>query len=152
RRHRQAPLRLRSQRRPRRPVVTFAAGIAAAAAAFAGIAGGLGLAGSHPRSRPAPATLSLAAPFREGARTIGQVRAYGYDPPWLSMTVHDARASGPVTCELVGPGGTVVTLGTFDLVGGSGSWGAPDRAGLAGVTEARLVDSSGRVVATATFS
>jgi hypothetical protein len=67
------------------------------------------------------------------------------------MTLHSTAGSEKVTCQLVGPNGVVATLGSFDLVGGSGSWGAPDRSGIAGVSGARLVSSDGQVVATAVF-
>jgi hypothetical protein len=67
------------------------------------------------------------------------------------MTVDGATGAERVTCELVGKDGSITRLGTFDLVGGSGSWGAPDRAGLTGMVEARLVGADGQVIATAVF-
>ncbi len=76
----------------------------------------------------------------------------GGRPAWVTTTLRGDIASGPVTCELFGRNGTVTKLGTFDLVDGSGSWGAPDPAGRSGVVGARLVDRAGRVIATATFA
>jgi hypothetical protein len=73
------------------------------------------------------------------------------DPLWLTMTVHDVKGGPAVTCELVAADGKLTPLGSFDLVDGSGSWGAPDPGGLTGITGARLTDGHGRLIATATF-
>jgi hypothetical protein len=59
--------------------------------------------------------------------------------------------SGTVSCQLIGRDGSLETLGRFDLVHGSGSWAAPDPEGLPGYRTARLVDRTGRVIATATW-
>jgi hypothetical protein len=59
--------------------------------------------------------------------------------------------SGPVTCQLVDRNGSVQALGVFDLVDGTGSWAAPDPSGIEGRQQARLIDDSGRVTATATW-
>jgi hypothetical protein len=67
------------------------------------------------------------------------------------MTVHGAAGARKVTCELVGKNGDLTKVGSFDLVDGSGSWGAPEPAGVAGASAVRLVDSTGHVIATATF-
>jgi len=73
------------------------------------------------------------------------------NPPWVGMTLHGSQLSGPVSCQLVGADGTVTTVGTFDVVDGNGSWGATLAPGAVVPVQARLVDPSGRVVATATF-
>jgi hypothetical protein len=67
------------------------------------------------------------------------------------MMVRGAKGAEKVTCQLVGRDGSITTLGSFDLVDGSGSWGAPDPTGFAGATGARLLDNTGKVIATATF-
>jgi hypothetical protein len=51
----------------------------------------------------------------------------------------------------MGKDGRITTVGSFDLVNGSGTWGAPDPGGFGGVAGARLVNSRGQVIATATF-
>lgn len=91
------------------------------------------------------------ADFHRGSRDIGEVYAYRGSPMWLSMTVHGMKGDQRVTCELVDKDGSRTRLGSFDLVDGSGSWGAPDREGLTGVTGAWLVGSTGQVIATAIF-
>jgi hypothetical protein len=88
--------------------------------------------------------------LREGGVTVGTVTASG-QPLWVSVTVRGATASGAITCQVVSRTGSVDTLGVFELVHGSGTWAAPDPAGIRGDREARLVDLSGRVIATATL-
>jgi hypothetical protein len=100
----------------------------------------------HP-TRPA----EVSAVLWEGARPVGSLSASGR-PLWVSLTVHDMAVSGSVTCQLLGRNGTVVTLGTFDVVHGSGSWAAPDPAGVSGDRSGRLVEPNGRVIAAATFT
>jgi hypothetical protein len=125
-------------------------GVASVAAAAALIFGSLGwFAGRTTAHRPPPATLT--AHFLQGTRDVGEVYASGGNPPWLRMEVHGATGTEKVTCELLSTNGTVMRLGSFDLVGGSGSWGAPDGTGPTGVSGVRLVGSGGQVIATALF-
>jgi hypothetical protein len=134
------------RRRRRRP--RLLAGLAAAAAAVALAFGSAALFGGSTASHSQRAVLT--ADFIQGGRNVGEVYAYS-EPSWLSMVVHGAQGAQKITCELVDKDGAVTVVGSFDLVDGSGSWGAPDQAPLAGVSGARLVDSSGQVIATATF-
>ena len=130
----------------RRPRLT--AGLAASVAAGVLVFGSLGWFERGGSSHPARAV--LAADFIQGGRDVGEVYATER-PNWVSMTVNGAKGADKVTCQLVGRDGSITTLGSFDLVDGMGTWGAPDPAGLAGVTGARLTDSHGRLLATATF-
>jgi anti-sigma factor RsiW len=130
----------------RRPRLT--AGLAAAVAAGALVIGSLGWFERESSSHPARAV--LAADFMQAGRNVGEVYATA-SPNWVSMTVSGARGAEKVTCQLVRRDGSITTLGSFDLVDGSGSWGAPDPAGFAGAAGARLVDSTGKVIATAIF-
>lgn len=129
----------------RRPVVMA---LAAAAAVIFGVSGWLVGAGSsgHP-----PAHALLAADFVRQGHDVGRIEVYG-KPLWVSVTVHDSGASGPVTCEIVHKDGTVTTMGTFDLVGGAGNWGTPDHSGMTDINRAQLVDAHGQVLAVAHFS
>jgi hypothetical protein len=135
----------RSSRRNR--LIAAATAIAAAAALIFGSVGWLMGRSDH----PTPDKLILAAEFEQGGHDLGEVYAYRGTPPWLNMTVHDVRGDQKVTCELLGKDGSRTLLGSFDLVNGSGSWGAPDRWGLTGISGARLVGSHGQVIATAIF-
>jgi hypothetical protein len=130
-------------RRPR-----LAAGLAAAVAAGVLVFGSLGWFEQGSTSHPARTV--LAADFIQGGRDVGDVYAT-QSPNWVSMTVRGAKGAEKVTCQLVERDGSITTLGSFDLVDGSGSWGAPDPSGFAGATGARLLDNTGKVIATATF-
>jgi len=133
-----------------RPPHLFA-GLAAAAAVVALVFGSLGWFAGRTSSHHGTHVM-LTADFHQGTRDIGEIYTYGGSPPWMSMTVHGATGAEKVTCELVWNDGTVTRLGTFDLVSGSGSWSAPDKAGVTGVTGAQLVGPDGQVIATATFN
>jgi hypothetical protein len=133
----------------RRPTRLFA-GLAAAVAAVVLVVGSLSLGWFHGGSGSPADRAALTADFLQGGRPVGEVYAYA-NPAWLDMTVTGVRGATKVTCELVGRDGMVTSVGSFDLVDGSGRWGAPDPGGFAGVTGARLVDRNGRVLATATF-
>jgi anti-sigma-K factor RskA len=103
-------------------------------------------------SHPAPAHLVSARFVAAGGRQVGQIVVYdAAKPPWVSMMVQGVAARGPVSCQLIDRDGTVITIGTFDLVNGTGSWGAPDRWSPYDMAGARLVDATGQVVAHATF-
>ena len=129
----------------RRPV---AMAVAAAAAVIFGVSGWLVGAGSssHHGDRPL-----LAADFMRQGHDVGRIEAYG-KPLWLSVTVHGTGTSGPVTCEIVHQDGRITTMGSFDLVGGSGSWSTPHPSGMTGVMQAQLVDAGGQVIAVARFA
>lgn len=119
--------------------------VAAAAAIVFGVSGWLVGADSsgHHQSRP-----ELTAEFVQQGRDVGEFEAYG-KPLWLTVTVRGTGISGPVTCEMIHDDGSITTMGSFDLVGGSGTWSTPDPEGMANVTQAQLVDTTGKVVATA---
>jgi hypothetical protein len=128
------------------------AGIAAVAAAVALVFGSVGWLMGHSSHSASQHTLSDAV-FHQGGRDVGEVYVYrdAREPMWLTMKVHDVKGGPAVTCELVAADGRTTPVGSFDLVDGSGSWGAPDPGGLAGITGARLLDRHGRLLATATF-
>jgi methionine-rich copper-binding protein CopC len=83
-------------------------------------------------------------------RTVGSVYTEG-KPPYLWMAVKNVTDSGTVSCQVVKADGTVLTLGSFDLVDGSGWWAIPEPSGLGKLKTARLVAADGHVVAQATF-
>jgi len=83
-------------------------------------------------------------------RQVGQVITYLGSPWWVFMSVTNGM-SGNVTCQLVEENGKVVSIGTFQLTGGKGSWGSPLDVDPNNVVGARLVSDHGAVLATATF-
>jgi hypothetical protein len=91
---------------------------------------------------------NLAGVFFQGRRDVGSVEVGG-KPLWVSMTVSGLSVTGPVSCQLVSKQGTVRTVGSFELVDGSGSWGARESLDTQALATARLVTPAGVVVAVA---
>ncbi|HET6964573.1 MAG TPA: zf-HC2 domain-containing protein [Acidimicrobiales bacterium] len=140
----------RPARRPvRRPgqMRLLVTGAAAAALIVIGAVTATTLSSPHHPAHPA----ELTAILREGNHNVGTIYVGGH-PTWISMAVDHLSVTGKVSCQLVYRDGTVTDIGTFDLVDGSGTWGAPDPAGAAQPSGARLVGPAGEVLATASFS
>jgi hypothetical protein len=57
-----------------------------------------------------------------------------------------------VICQVEGSDGRFTTIGSFRLSGGYGYWGSPDPVTSGQLTGARLVTTTGTVLATATFA
>jgi hypothetical protein len=60
-------------------------------------------------------------------------------------------ADDTVLRQVEGADGHVITVGSFRLTGGYGYWGSPVPATSGPLTGARLVTTTGAVLATATF-
>jgi len=133
----------RRLRRPSRMRLILGAAAAAVVIAGAGTAAAT-LASTHHSSHPP----ELAGVLHEGGRTVGTVYVGG-NPTWITMSVNHLSLTGPISCQLVTSDGRVTTVGSFQLVNGSGSWGAPEPAGTSHLTEARLLGPSGVVLARA---
>jgi len=131
--------------------------LSAAAVAAAVIVGGLGGWGLHAAtSSPAASPLSSAALLTASHQTAGKVYFYDAGHRWLYMSVNLRSASGAVDngtviCQVESPGGHLTTVGSFRLTGGYGYWGSPDPVTSGPLTGARLVTTTGTVLATATF-
>lgn len=137
----------RSRRRPSLSMGLLAAA-AAVVLAFAGV-GIANLGGHHGQGTAKPA--ELAGTFRQDGRQVGTVDIGGH-PTWVYMTINHLSGEGNVSCQLVADDGTVTTIGSFQLVDGSGSWGAPEAAPASHVTSVRLVSPAGSVLAIATLN
>ena len=122
---------------------------AAAVAAVIGAAGTIAatLASGHQPAHPG----DLAGVLHQGGRVVGTVYVGGR-PTWVSMEIDHLSISGPISCQLITGHGAVTTVGTFQLVDGSGTWGAPEPAGIAHLSGARLVGPGGTVLAQADLS
>lgn len=131
-------------RRPDRRKRFVVAGLVAAAAVAVIV--GLAVRGGSGKSHH-----EITAALTADGHTIGSVYTEGH-PTWIWMSVNGASVSGSVTCELLERDGQVISLGTFDLVKGSGSWAAPEPANSSAFSGARLVTTDGVVIASATFS
>jgi anti-sigma-K factor RskA len=135
--------------RPRR----LLAAAAAAAVIVAGLGGwGLRAATSSPPASP----LSSAALLTARHQTAGKIYVYDSGSRWLYMSVNigpgsGAAGNGTVLCQVEGPGGHITTIGSFQLTDGYGYWGSPDPAANGPLTGARIVTTTGAILATATF-
>jgi anti-sigma-K factor RskA len=131
--------------------------LAAAAMAVAVIAAGLGGWGLHgTTSSPAASPLSSATLLTASHQTAGKIYLYDAGSRWLYMSVNipsgsGAADNGTVLCQVEGPDGHVTTVGSFRLTGGYGYWGSPAPVTDGPLTGARLVTTTGTVLATATF-
>jgi hypothetical protein len=134
-------LRPRGKRLRRRVIAGTGAGLAAAAA----VATVLILTSSTHHQREIRANLVA------DGRPVGSFYTEG-KPPYLWMAVNHLGTSGAVSCQIVESGGKLVTLGSFDVVNGSGWWATPEPAGLGHISSARLVAADGRVLAQATIT
>lgn len=131
-------------RRRLRVVIT----LTAVAALFIGTALGPEL--SRPASSP-PRPLA-SAQLLQANRAVGMVNFYVRHLPAIELAVRGVTASGRLTCVLVGLDGRPVEVGSFKLFEGSGYWGYSTRIDPSLVASFELVDSSGRVVASALMS
>ena len=143
--------------RPKRTRLMLAAAAVSLAAVACGL-GGWGLRGAISAPSPgistAQTTLRSAALLTSAHEPAGKIFLYKGDPRWLYMDVDvDMGAdNGTVICQLEASDGRIVTVGSFHLDGGYGSWGSPDPIGAASVTGARLISLNGTVLATASFT
>jgi hypothetical protein len=132
--------------------------LAAAAVAVAVIVAGLGGWGLHgTTSSPTASALSSATLLTASHQTAGKIYFYDAGSRWLYMSVNIPSGSGAVDdgtviCQVEGPDGHVTTVGSFRLTGGYGYWGSPDPVTSGTLTGARLVTTTGTVLATATFA
>ena len=131
-----------------RPALALAAAAVTLAIAVSALGGwGLGAAGSS----SAGSSLSSAVLLSASRQTVGTIYFYGADRQGLFVSVDTHSGTGTVICQLVSRGGNVVTLGSFWLDAGYGSWGSSDLAGRGQFTGARLVSPKGAILATASF-
>jgi anti-sigma-K factor RskA len=127
--------------------------LAAAAVAVAVIVAGLGGWDLHAATST---PLSSATFLTANHQTVGKIYFYDSGSQWLYMSVNigpgsGAAGNGTVVCQVEGPDGHVITVGSFQLTGGYGYWGSPDPVTNGPLTGARLVTTTGAVLATATF-
>lgn len=147
-------------RPPKRTRWTTRRMLATAAVALAAVASGLGgwgLRGAVSAPSPvqtATASLRSATLLTASHQTAGHIFLYEGSPQWLYMDVDasSGASNGTVICQLEGRDGRIITVGSFHLDGGYGSWGSPDPLEVGGVTGARLVSLNGTVLATASFT
>ena len=127
--------------------------LSAAAVAAAVIVAGLGGWGLHAAtSSPDASPLSSATLLTATHQTAGQIYFYDGSHRWVYMSVDIGSGNGTVICQVEGPDGHLTTVGSFRLSAGYGYWGSPDPVTNGPLTGARLVTTTGTVLATATFA
>lgn len=130
--------------------------LAVAAVTLAVVGAGLGGWGVRDVTSPASApavnsALSSATLFSSGQHDVGAVYYHAGASRWMYMSVDLPSGLGTVTCQLRTADGRFVTVGSFWLASGYGSWAGPDPGTHAAVTGARLLSANGAVIATASF-
>lgn len=139
-----------------RPALLAAATVAIAAAGFS-----IGLAEpwahtTAPATSKAPSGIVTEAALRgANGEALGRViRSAGTagSPAWLFMVVETDHRAGKLTCEIELTNGSTITLGSFWMESGYGTWSSALPASAANIAGARLVGDNGATVATATFS
>jgi hypothetical protein len=130
--------------------------LAVAAVTLAVVGAGLGGWGLRGVTSPAPSptassVLSSATLFSSGQHDVGEVYYHAGTSRWMYMSVDLPSGLGTVTCQLRTADGRFVTVGSFWLASGYGSWAGPDPGTHAAVTGARLLSANGAVIATASF-
>ena len=149
-----------SQRRSKRkrPRALAAVGKAAAAAFLvAGTFGATQFAGGHSHGA-SPQRVAAANTVRSGellaadGRQLGETYAYRANPSWVFMSVRNSGLVGTYICELHLANGNNVMAGILVAYNGTGDWAHTVNVDVSGLHSATLENSSGEVVATATFS
>lgn len=135
---RQLRQRLRS-----RPLSVAVAAAVAAILAFGGWVVGA------TTSAPTSPVVTAALVSQHGP--VGQVVVVPGPHPWISMSVHLGSANGTVWCRVRDSRGRLVTLGTFTLSDGHGSWASSVPSGLS-LRGASVMTHYGQVLASATFA
>jgi len=142
--------RLRASSAPQHQRVSRAWMFAAAASAVLVLALGVTVAligrGS---SGAATASGLTSADLTSGGKVVGSVLLSGEQPGWMLVSTDGVTWGGPVRCEVTLVGGEVHTIGTFSVSGEYSVWAAPLPEHAGTVQSARLIDSSGTVLATA---
>lgn len=85
-------------------------------------------------------------------RATGQIVAYEGNPSWVFMKVDVPNYDGKIRCTLQSNGGATVATGEFELHAGMGVWSKTLRMNASQLRGARLVTSTGAVVAVATLA
>jgi hypothetical protein len=141
--------RRRRWRLPRRQVQR----VALAGGALLGALGlGLGLALTSGGGVPAIDTAAIAANLTADHTSRGEVYVAPGQPGWLFMSVDHAQVTGLVTCRLTTVRGDTISVGTFWLASGSGTWAYELPVPADQVKRAWVVTGDGQVLASATLA
>ena len=148
----------KASRRPRSRLVLAAAAVTVmvAVGGLTGWALGTGP-GSVQATGTIPPPLRSAALITPGHQAAGKVFLHRGSSTWMFVTADLPAGDGPageatVVCQLTDQAGHIITVGSFQLIGGDGYWGSPEPDQPADITGARLMSTTGTVLAAASFS
>lgn len=85
------------------------------------------------------------------SRVLGQIVAYRGHPSWVFMNVSDSKYDGRIVCKLQMDDGSTVAVGVFELHRGIGQFSRTVQVDIGRLRGAKLVTSTGTLVASATF-
>jgi len=127
--------------------------LALAGGALLGALGlGLGLALTSGGGVPATDTTAISANLTADHTSRGEVYLAPGHPGWLLMSVDHAQVTGLVTCRLTTARGETISVGTFWLASGSGTWAYQLPVPADQVKRAWVTTSDGQVVASAVLN
>jgi hypothetical protein len=140
-------------RRGRLAVAAVAAGVAVAGGTVI-VTAALNHATVAPSGAQAPRGDALRTGTFETAdgQVLGQIVAYQGRPSWVFMNVDKPNYDGPIECKLQMEDGSTVAVGMFQLHSGLGQFSRTVPVNIGGLRGAKLVNSTGAIVASATFS
>jgi hypothetical protein len=135
--------------------------------ALAAVAAGVALAGgtvivteslNHGAVAPSIAQAPHGSALRTGTfetadgQVLGQIVAYQGRPSWVFMNIAEPNFDGPIECKLQMEDGSTVAVGMFQIRSGLGQFSRTVPVNISGLRGAKLVSSTGAIVASATFS
>jgi hypothetical protein len=133
----------------------------AAVAACAAVAGGTVIvtdAFNHAAVAPSVAQAPHGNALRTGTfetadgQVLGQIVAYQGHPSWVFMNVDEPNYDGQIECKLQMEDGSTVAVGMFQIHSGLGQFSRTVPVDIGALRDAKLVSSTGTIVASATFS
>ncbi len=92
---------------------------------------------------------STVASLVSDSHEVGHVMVYAGNPTWIFMDMNDPSWQGTLRCEVVVDQGPTVVLGRFWLSDGKGAWAASVNQPAGRLSQARIVDDHGKVLAEA---
>ena len=141
--------RPRRWHRPKRRVQRIAL---AGSALLGGLGIGLGLAFTSGGGSAIATSTPIVANLTAENAPRGEVYVAPGHPSWLFMSVADAKVTGLVSCRITTVAGRTMTIGTFWLASGSGTWAYELEVPAEQVKRAWVVTGDGTVLASATLT
>ena len=140
-------------RRRRTAIAAIAAGLVLVGGTAA-VTEAVGQSAVTPAAVPAPHGSSLRTGTFEttDGRVMGQIVVSRGNPSWVFLDVGGANYTGTIVCKLQVADGSTVATGAFMLHGGKGVLSKTIQVDVGRLRGAKLVTSTGAIVASATFA